>query len=254
MSKVIAVAQHKGGAGKTVTCVNLGASLAEMEKTVLLVDTDPQAALTLSLGIHPTGLKQSIYDALAHADLPLSEIILNSQIEGLSIVPSHINLAVADLEFGGRVGRERMLRKKLDPIRNNYDFILIDCGPTLGLLTINALAAADSVLIPIQCELLSLYGLKHLLDTIALVREELNEDLEIEGFLLTMYDARTRLSDEVAENVRKTFGDQVFRTVIRRRVKLAEAPAAGSPITVYAAHSEAAEDYRNLAKELIERG
>lgn len=253
MGKVIAVSQHKGGAGKTVTCVNLGASLAEMGKAVLLVDTDPQAALTLSLGINPTELKRSIYDALAHADVPLSEIVLNSQVAGLAVVPSHINLAVADLQFGGRVGRERMLRKKLDPMRHDYDFILIDCGPTLGLLTINALAAADSVIIPIQCELLSLYGLKHLLDTINLVREELNEGLEIEGFLLTMYDARTRLSEEVAENIRKTFGDQVFHTVIRRRVKLAEAPAAGSPITVYAGHSEAAEDYRNLAKELLNR-
>ncbi|MFQ5745478.1 MAG: ParA family protein [Acidobacteriota bacterium] len=254
MGKIIAVSQHKGGAGKTVTCVNLGASLIEMGKTVLLVDTDPQAALTSSLGIDPTELKRSVYDILANADLSLSEIIVNSQIAGLTVAPSHINLAVADLEFGGRVGRERMLKKKLDPVRDNYDFILLDCGPNLGLLTINALAAANSVIVPIQCELLSLYGLKHLLDTIELVREELNENLEIEGFLLTMYDARTRLSQEVAENMRTTFDDQVFQTVIRRRIKLAEAPAAGSPITVYATHSEAAEDYRNLAKELLARG
>jgi chromosome partitioning protein len=254
LAKVIAICQHKGGSGKTVTSINLGASLVERGKTVLLVDTDPQAALTLSLGINPTELERSIYDALAQANLPLREIVRNAQITGLDVAPSHINLAVADLEFGGRVGRERMLRKKLDPARADYDFILIDCGPTLGLLTINALAAADSVLIPIQCELLSLYGLRHLLDTIELVREELNEDLEIEGFLLTMYDARTRLSEEVAENVRKTFGDQVFQTVIRRRIKLAEGPAAGSPVTVYANRSEAAQDYRNLAKELLSRG
>lgn len=254
MAKVIAIAQHKGGAGKTVTTVNLGASLAELGKRVLAVDTDPQAALTISLGINPTNLERSIYDALADANVPLGDIVLNSQIDNLSIAPSHINLAVADLEFGGRVGRERMLRKKLDPVRPYYDFILIDCGPTLGLLTINALAAADSVLIPIQCELLSLYGLKHLLDTIDLVREELNEDLVIEGFLLTMYDARTRLSKEVTENIRKTFGDQVFQTIIRRRIKLAEGPAAGSPVTIYAGRSEAAEDYRNLAKELLTRG
>ena len=253
MTKVIAVCQHKGGAGKTATSLNLGAAMAEIEKTVLLVDMDPQAALTLSLGINPTELQQSIYDVLANADLPLSEIILNSQVAGLFIAPSHINLAVADLQFGGRVGRERMLRKKLDPLRDNYDFIFIDCGPTLGLLTINALAAADSVIIPIQSELLSLYGLKHLLDTINLVREEVNEDLEIEGFLLTMYDARTRLSKEVEENVRSTFGNQVFQTVIRRRVVLAEAPAAGSPITIYASQSEAAQDYRDLAKELLNR-
>ncbi|MFQ5613216.1 MAG: ParA family protein [Anaerolineae bacterium] len=251
MGKVIAVSQHKGGAGKTVTCVNLGACLAEMGKFVLLIDTDPQAALTLSLGINPTELERSIFDVIARPNLPLSEVVLNSQVSGLAVCPSHINLAVADLQFGGRVGRERMLKKKLDPVRDDYDFILIDCGPTLGLLTINALTAADSVLIPIQSELLSLYGLKHLLDTIKLVCEELNENLEIEGFLLTMYDARTRLSEEVAENVRRTFGNQVLDTVIRRRIKLAEAPAAGSPITVYAGHSEAAEDYRNLARELL---
>lgn len=252
MGKIIAVSQHKGGAGKTVTCVNLGASFVEMGKAVLLVDTDPQAALTQSLGISPTKLERSVYDILADADLSLREIIVNSQITDLAVAPSHINLAVADLEFGGRVGRERMLKKKLDPVREDYDFILIDCGPNLGLLTINALAAADSVIVPIQCELLSLYGLKHLLETIDLVREEVNEDLTIEGFLLTMYDARTRLSKEVAENVHKTFGDQVFDTVIRRRIKLAEAPAAGSPITTYASRSEAAEDYRNLAKELLQ--
>ena len=242
MGKVITISQHKGGTGKTVTCVNLGACLAELGKTVLLVDTDPQAALTLSLGINPTDLDLSLYDVLAKPEIALSHIAINSQIPGLYVAPCTINLAVADLEFGGRVGRERILKKKIDPIRGDYDFILIDTGPTLGLLTINALAAADSVLIPIQSELLSLYGLKHLLDTIELVREELNESLEIEGFLLTMYDARTRLSADVVENVRNTFGDQVFSTVIRRRIKLAETPAAATPITVYASRSQAAAD------------
>lgn len=254
LARVIAVAQHKGGAGKTVTCVNLGASLTELGENVLLVDIDPQAALTLSLGINPANLKQSIYDALADPGLSLEKIILNSQIPHLFIAPSHINLAVANLQFGGRIGRERLLKKKLDPVRSNYSFIFLDCPPALELLTINALAAADSVIIPIQCELLSLYGLKHLLETITLVQEELNEGLQIEGFLLTMYDARTRLSKEVMENVQRTFGDKVLQTVIRRRVKLAEAPAAGSPITLYASRSEAAEDYRNLAKELLSRG
>jgi chromosome partitioning protein len=253
VGKVIAVTQHKGGTGKTVTCINLGACLAEIGKTVLLVDTDPQAALTISLGINPADLERSIYDVLANPDLPLTGITLNSQVDGLYVAPSHINLAVADLEFGGRVGRERMLRKKIDPIRANYDFVLIDTGPTLGLLTINALAAADSVIIPIQSELLSLYGLRHLLDTIELVRGEINEGLRIEGFVMTMYDTRTRLSADVVDNVRKTFDAQVFDTVIRRRVKLAEMPAAASPITVYASRSEAARDYRNLAKELLSR-
>lgn len=255
MGKIISISQHKGGVGKTITCSSLGACLAEIENSaVLLVDMDPQAALTQSLGINPAELQQSVYNILATADLPLSEIIIKTEYPGLSIAPSHINLAVADLEFGGRVGRERMLKKKLDTIRNHYDFILIDCGPTLGLLTINALAAADSVIIPVQCELLSLYGMKHLLDTINLVREEINENLKIEGVLLTMYDSRTRLSQDVVENIRQTFGDQVFKTIIRRRINLAEAPATGTPITIYAAQSEAAKDYRNLAKEILNHG
>lgn len=251
MGKAIVLAQHKGGIGKTSTCVNLGACLAEMGKHVLLVDIDPQAALTQSLGINPAELQKSIYDVLANPDLSLAEIVVQSKILGLAIVPSNINLAVADLQFSGRVGRERMLKKKLVPIKDQYDLIFIDCGPTLGLLTINALSSADSVIIPVQCELLSLYGLKHLLDTINLVKQEINDDLRIEGYLLTMYDGRTRLSADVAENVRQTFGDQVFKTVIRRRTKIAEAPATGNPITVYASHSEAAEDYRQLARELL---
>lgn len=253
MGKIIAVAQHKGGAGKTVTCVNLGASLAEMGKSVLLVDLDPQASLTTSFGINAADLDQSIYDVLAKPDLGLEEIILNSQSPGVAIAPSHINLSVANLEFAGRIGRERILKKKIKSVENDYDYIFLDCGPSLGLLTINALTAADSILIPIQCEVLSVYGLKHLLNTIDLVKEELNQDLVIEGFLLTMYDARTRMSKGVEDNVRGTFGDQVFETIIRRRIRLAEGPAVGEPITVHAPRSEGAEDYRNLAKELITR-
>jgi chromosome partitioning protein len=253
MGKVIAVAQHKGGAGKTATCVNLGASLAEMDKHILLIDLDPQASLTISFGFNPADLDQSIYDVLANPDLALDAIILNSQSSGVSIAPSHINLSVANLEFAGRIGRERILKKKIDPIKDRYDYIFLDCGPSLGLLTINALCAADSALIPIQSELLSVYGLRHLLNTIDLVREELNPDLAIEGFLLTMYDARTRMSKGVEDNIRGTFGDQVFNTIIRRRVRLAEGPALGEPITIHAPRSEGAEDYRNLAKELVSR-
>jgi chromosome partitioning protein len=254
VSKVVALAQHKGGVGKTSTCINLGACLAEAGKRVLLIDMDPQAALTESFGINPAQLKLSVYDVLADTDLPLGNILLETSIAGLAIAPSHINLAVADLQFGGRVGRERILRKKMDSIRQDYDYIFIDCAPTLGLVTINALAAADSVIVPIQCELLSIYGLKYLLDTIALVQQEVNEGLTIEGYLLTMYDARTRLSEEVAQNVRQTFGEQVFETVIRRRIILAEAPAAGRPITEYASSSDSADDYRRLAKELMNHG
>ena len=253
MGKVIAVAQHKGGAGKTATCVNLGASLAEMDKHILLIDLDPQASLTISFGFNPADLDQSIYDVLANPDLALDAIILNSQSSGVSIAPSHINLSVANLEFAGRIGRERILKKKIDPIKDRYDYIFLDCGPSLGLLTINALCSADSALIPIQSELLSVYGLRHLLNTIDLVREELNPDLAIEGFLLTMYDARTRMSKGVEDNIRGTFGDQVFNTIIRRRVRLAEGPALGEPITIHAPRSEGAEDYRNLAKELVSR-
>lgn len=253
MSKIIAMSQHKGGVGKTVSTINLGATLAEIGKKVLLVDMDPQAALTQSLGFNPAELELSIYDALAHTEVAMNQVMMKSQVDNLELVPSHINLAVADLQFAGRVGRERILRKKLDSVRDKYDFILIDCPPTLGLLTINALAAADSVIMPIQCELLSLYGLKHLLDTIQLVREEVNDCLQIKGFLLTMYDGRTRLSRDVEENVRETFGSLVFETVIRRRIKLAEAPAAGQPITVFASSSDAASDYRRLARELLNR-
>jgi chromosome partitioning protein len=254
VSKVIALAQHKGGVGKTSTCTNLGACLAEAGKRVLLIDMDPQAALTQSFGINPADLQQSIYNVLADPNLPLASILLETVVPNLVIAPSHINLAVADLQFSGRVGRERILRKKLAPIRRDYDYAFIDCAPTLGLATINALAAADSVIVPIQCELLSIYGLKHLLDTINLVRQEVNEALTIEGYLLTMYDGRTRLSEEVAQNVRQTFGELVFETIIRRRVKLAEAPAAGRPITEYASSSDSADDYRRLAKELMNHG
>jgi chromosome partitioning protein len=253
MSRVIAISQHKGGVGKTITCASLGACLSEMSKSVLLVDLDPQASLTQSLGINPASLSISVYEALADHK-PMNDIIVDTTLPGLTLAPSHINLAVADLEFGGRVGRERMLKKALAPIKDNYDFILIDCGPNLGLLTINALAAADSTIIPIQCELLSLYGMQHLLDTIKLVQEEINETLKIEGVLLTMFDSRARLSQDVVDNVRQTFGDKVFETIIRRRIKLAEAPATGTPITVYAAQSEAANDYRSLAVELLQRG
>ncbi len=253
MGKTIAVAQHKGGAGKTVTCVNLGAGLAEMDKSVLLIDLDPQASLTTSFGINPTDLDRSIYDVLAKPGLGLDKIILNSQSPGVAIAPSHINLSVANLEFAGRIGRERILKKKIDPVQEEYDYIFLDCGPSLGLLTINALTAADSVLIPVQCEVLSVYGLKHLLDTVDLVKEELNQSLVIAGFLLTMYDGRTRMSNGVEENIRGTFGDQVFETIIRRRIRLAEGPALGQPITAHAPRSEGAEDYRNLAKELVSR-
>jgi len=252
MGKVIAVAQHKGGTGKTVTCVNLGAALAEIGRKVLLVDVDPQASLTISFGISPPELDQSIYNVLADPECSLEEIIMEGQPDGVFVAPSHIDLAAADLEFAGQIGREKKLAKVLSPFKDQYDYTLLDCGPTLNLLAVNALTAADSVLIPIQCELLSVYGLSHLLKTIDVIREELNQDLSIEGFVLTMYDARTIISERVVENIRARFGDQVFQSIIRRRVKLAEGPASGTPIIVHAPRSDGAKDYRELARELDE--
>ena len=253
MAKVICIAQHKGGTGKTVTCINLGAAIAELGKNVLLMDLDPQASLTVSMGINPVGLTHSMHKVISDPAFPIEHIITNSQVPNLAIAPSHIDLAVVETQLAARIGREKALYKKLAPIRNNFDYIFLDCPPSLSLLTLNALAAADSIIIPIQCQPLALYGVKHLLQVISTVREELNENLAIEGILLTMLDRRTRLSREVAEQVRATFHEMVFQTVIYQRIKLAEGAVQGNPITVYASFSEGADDYRNLAKEFLER-
>jgi len=251
MGKIIAVAQHKGGTGKTTTCINLGASLCDMGKTVLLIDFDPQASLTLSLGINPLEVEQSVHDVLIDPKVSIRDCLQRRPVLNLFVLPSHIDLAMAELELAGKIGREKSLHKKLVSVKDDFDFILVDCAPTLGILTVNALAAADSVLIPIQCEPLTLYGVNHLLQIVNLVQEEVNDQLKIEGVLRTMYDRRTNISKEVSESIKETFGDLVFDTVINKRVKFAEGPVHEAPINVYAPKSPGAEEYQALAKELL---
>ena len=253
MGKIIAVAQHKGGTGKTTTCINLGASLCDMGKTVLVVDLDPQASFTLSMGINPLQVEKSIHRVLVDPNVDIKSTIIRRPNLNFCIVPSHMDLAMAESELAGRIGREKALHKKLAPLKEDFDYIFIDCPPTLGILVVNALTAADSVLIPIQCEPLTLYGVKHLLQIINLIREEVNPALKIEGVLRTMYDRRTKLSEEVSDSIQKTFGHLVFSTIIYRHVKFAEGPIHEMPINFYASRSLGADEYRNLAKEILTR-
>lgn len=253
MSKVICISQHKGGTGKTVTCVNFGAALAELGKRILLIDLDPQASLTISMGINPPDLKHSMHEVLTNPSFSLESIISISHVPKVSIAPSDINLAVVEVQLSSSIGREKVLYKKLMPVRDNYDYVILDSPPSLGLLSVNALAAADTVIVPIQCHPLALYGVKHLLQVINTIKEELNQNLSIEGVLLTMLDRRTRLSQDVAQQVRSAFGDMVFKTPIYQRIKIAEGAVQGGPITSYAPSSEAAVDYRNLAREFLDR-
>jgi len=253
MGRIIAVAQHKGGTGKTTTCINLGASLCDIGKSVLIIDLDPQASLTLSLGLNPLEVERSIHDVLVDPSVDIRDAIQKRPNINLSIVPSHIDLAMVESELAGRIGREKSLHKKLAAVKEDFDYIFIDCPPTLGILTINALTAAGSVLIPMQCEPLTLYGVKHLLQIINLVREDVNTDLKIEGVIRTMYDRRTKLSREVSESIMQTLEDLVFTTIIHKHVKFAEGPVHELPINFYASKSPGAEEYRNLAKELLAR-
>lgn len=253
MGKIIAVAQHKGGTGKTTTCINLGASLCDMGKSVLVIDLDPQASFTVSMGIDPLQVEKSIHQVLVDPDVDMRSTILRRSTLNFSIVPSHVDLAVAESELVGRIGREKALHKKLSPLKGDFDYIFIDCPPTLGILVVNALAAADSILIPVQCEPLTLYGVKNLLQIINLIREEVNPALKIEGVLRTMYDRRTKLSEEVSSSIQQTFGDLVFSTIIYRHIKFAEGPVHEMPINYYASRSLGADEYRNLAKEILAR-
>lgn len=250
LSKIMAVANQKGGVGKTTTSVNLGAGLASLGKRVLLVDIDPQGNTTSGVGINKADVANCIYDVIIN-DVPPQEAIVETQIEGLHIIPATIQLAGAEIELVSTISREVRLKKSLALVKNNYDYILIDCPPSLGMLTINSLTASDSVIIPIQCEYYALEGLSQLLNTVRLVQKHLNTSLQIEGVLLTMFDARTNLGIQVIEEVKKYFQQKVYQTIIPRNVRLSEAPSHGQSIITYDPRSRGAEVYLELAKEVI---
>jgi chromosome partitioning protein len=250
LSKIIAIANQKGGVGKTTTSVNLGAGLAAIGKKVLLIDIDPQGNTTSGVGINKADVANCIYDVLINEVHP-KDAIEHTEIENLHIIPATIQLAGAEIELVPTISREVRLKKSLQPIRNLYDYILIDCPPSLGILTINSLTAADSVLIPIQCEYYALEGLSQLLNTVRLVQKHLNTSLQIEGVLLTMFDARTNLGIQVIEEVKKYFQQKVYKTVIPRNVRLSEAPSHGQSIITYDPRSKGAEVYLELAKEVV---
>ena len=249
LGKIIAVANQKGGVGKTTTAITLSSILAKKSKKVLLIDADPQGNATSGVGIEKK-TEKSVYELLVE-DTSAEEIIQESSIKNLKICPSNINLAGAEVELVSMISREQRLKEKLEEIKEQFDYIIIDCPPSLGLITLNAFTAANSVLIPIQCEYYALEGLGQLINTINLVKKHLNKNLEVEGALLTMYDMRTNLSNQVVKEVKNYFGDKVYKTVIPRNVKLSEAPSYGMPITEYDARSKGAKSYEKFVKELL---
>jgi chromosome partitioning protein len=252
MGKVIAVANQKGGVGKTTTAINLAASLAVLEKKVLLIDADPQANATSGFGVNLKSIENSIYECIVDKIDP-ETALLKTEIEGLDLMPSHIDLVGAEIEMLNMPEREKVLKKITDTLKPKYDYILIDCSPSLGLITVNALTAADSVIIPVQCEYFALEGLGKLLNTIKIIQNRLNPDLQIEGFLLTMYDSRLNLSNQVYEEVKRHFQDMVFDTLIQRNIKLSEAPSYGKPVLLYDATSKGSANHLNLAQEIINK-
>ncbi|WP_416827907.1 ParA family protein [Ectobacillus polymachus] len=253
MGKIISIANQKGGVGKTTTSVNLGAALAQLGKKVLLVDIDAQGNATTGVGLEKSELKQCVYNILVE-DEDVRDIIKPTAMEGLFVIPATIQLAGAEIELVPTISREVRLKRALQPVREEYDYIIIDCPPSLGLLTINALTASDSVIIPVQCEYYALEGLSQLLNTVRLVQKHLNKSLAIQGVLLTMLDARTNLGLQVIDEVKKYFRDKVYRSIIPRNIRLSEAPSHGKPILLYDAKSKGAEVYLDLAKEVIAGG
>ena len=253
MGKVIAIANQKGGVGKTTTAINLAASLAVLEKKVLLIDADPQANTTSGLDFAPdSNEEKTLYEVLI-GKRKVSEVILDTQIKDLKLIPSHINLVGAEIELINCENKESAMRNALKPVINDYEYIIIDCSPSLGLITVNCLTAANSVIIPVQTEFFALEGLGKLLNTIKLIQTRLNPSLKIEGFLLTMFDSRLRLANQVVEEVRHHFGKMVFSTIIQRNVRLSEAPSHGKPVILYDAISSGSNNYLNLAKEIINK-
>ena len=252
MSKIIAIANQKGGVGKTTTSINLAASLAVLEHKTLLVDADPQANSTSGLGFEPKNIKTSIYECIINEVEP-KDIILNSKTPNLDLMPAHIDLVGAEIEMINLPNREQMMKSTLAKVEDDYDYIIIDCSPSLGLITINSLTAAHSVIIPVQCEYFALEGLGKLLNTIKIIQSRQNPDLEIEGFLLTMYDSRLRLSNQIVEEVKTHFQQMVFNTIIQRNTRLGEAPSFGQTIIMHDASCKGAINYLNLARELLQR-
>lgn len=251
MGKIIAIANQKGGVGKTTTSVNLSACLAHLGKKVLLIDSDPQGNATSGVGINKGDVEDCIYNILID-DVPVRDVILPTAIENLKVVPATISLAGAEIELVSTISREVRMKQAIRDIKDDYDYVIIDCPPSLGLLTLNALTASDSIIIPVQCEYYALEGLSQLLSTVRLVQKHLNEELYIDGVLLTMFDARTNLGIQVIEEVKKYFQDKVYKTIIPRNVRLSEAPSHGKPIILYDPRSKGAEVYLELAKEVVQ--
>lgn len=252
MGRIIGVANQKGGVGKTTTAINLAASLAVLEYKTLLVDADPQANSTTGVGFDLHNINVSLYDCMVN-NTPASDVVLKSDIPNLDLIPSHIDLVGAEIEMINYPNREMVLKAVLEPIRDEYDFIVIDCSPSLGLITVNALTAADSVIVPVQCEFFALEGLGKLLNTIKIVQNRLNTALQIEGILMTMYDGRLRLCNQVVSEVRRHFDEMVFTTIIHRNTRLSEAPSVGKPVILYDAESKGSVNYLNLAKEVLQK-